>query len=178
MADADAQAKTEGDTTDGPQKTEETPKETPKDTQEESPKEAAKETPKEESGKEPHTKDEGAQKSSVIEIKDDVEDLPPVTVDMSKAPKGVYLYTATKREKYRNMKSSLISLDGLLDYDIEDEGESTFEISLFAENLHDILVRDFGNQVYESVCHYAKEVRKREKEKKREGEKGKGRTGT
>ena len=37
-----------------------------------------------------------------------------------------------------------ISLDGLLDYDEGDKEEATFELSLFAEGFHEMLMRDYG----------------------------------
>jgi len=93
---------------------------------------------------------------------------PPVSVDMRKAPKNIYVYTATKREKYKNLKSALISLDGLLEYDLEDDYEDTFEVSLFAENFNEMLQRDFGKNILNAVTRYARSLRQKEKKEKEE----------
>jgi hypothetical protein len=93
---------------------------------------------------------------------------PPVSVDMKKAPKNIYVYTATKREKYKNLKSALISLDGLLEYDLEDDYEDTFEVSLFAENFNEMLQRDFGKNILNGVTRYARRLRQKEKKEKEE----------
>lgn len=51
-------------------------------------------------------------------------------------------------EKWR---SATLSLDGLLDYDESDKDEGTFELSLFAEAFQDMLMRDYGQQIYEAM---------------------------
>ena len=51
-------------------------------------------------------------------------------------------------EKWR---SATLSLDGLLDYDESDKDEGTFELSLFAEAFQDMLMRDYGLQIYEAM---------------------------
>jgi len=97
-------------------------------------------------------------------------DTPPVEtpifqVDLSKAPHNTYIYTNAKKEKYINTKTLKISLDGLLDYNINDDTELTFEVSLFAENFNDMLQRDFGTEIYHSLMSYnPSRKRKREEE--------------
>lgn len=54
-------------------------------------------------------------------------------------------------EKWR---SATLSLDGLLDYDESDKDEVTFEVSLFAEAFQDMLMRDFGLAIYESLLSF------------------------
>lgn len=51
-------------------------------------------------------------------------------------------------EKWR---SATLSLDGLLDYDESDKDEGTFELSLFAEAFQDMLMRDYGEQIYHAL---------------------------
>ncbi len=45
----------------------------------------------------------------------------------------------------------LISLSSLLDYRKDDNKETTFEVSLFAECFHEMLIRDFGFVIYKSL---------------------------
>lgn len=47
----------------------------------------------------------------------------------------------------RQWRSACISLDGLLDYDEGDKEEPTLELSLFAEALQDMLMRDSGMRI-------------------------------
>lgn len=49
------------------------------------------------------------------------------------------------------IRSATLSLDGLLDYDESDKDEATFELSLFAESFQDMLMRDYGQIVYETL---------------------------
>jgi len=70
--------------------------------------------------------------------------LPPLVVDMENTPKDIYIFVSGKRVKYQHTKCALLSLDGLLDYDLNDNTEGTFEVSLFAESFADLLQRDFG----------------------------------
>ena len=51
-------------------------------------------------------------------------------------------------------RSATLSLDGLLDYDESDKDEVTFEVSLFAEAFQDMLMRDFGQAIYESLLSF------------------------
>lgn len=48
-------------------------------------------------------------------------------------------------------RSATLSLDGLLDYDESDKDEVTFELSMFAESFQDMLMRDYGETVYEAL---------------------------
>jgi hypothetical protein len=80
--------------------------------------------------------------------------MPPVVVDLATAPKGTFLYSSTKRVKYQNLKAIVISLDGLLDYDLQDDAEATFEVTLFAENLNDLLMSEFGKEIVGHVTKY------------------------
>ena len=52
------------------------------------------------------------------------------------------------RERWR---SACISLDGLLDYDEEDNDEGTLEMNLFAENFSELLSRDYGRTILEAL---------------------------
>lgn len=48
----------------------------------------------------------------------------------------------------------LLSLSTLLDYRKDDNKETTFEVSLFAECFHQMLIRDFGFNIYKSLLQY------------------------
>jgi len=86
----------------------------------------------------------------------------PVVVDLNTAPNGVFICATTKKVKYQNLKAVLISLDGLLDYDLIDDAEVTFEVTLLAENFHDMLSRDFGNSVLAATQEYAVEQKQKQ----------------
>jgi len=49
-----------------------------------------------------------------------------------------------QRKKNTVLKGMSISLDGLLDYDVDDTYEKTTELSMFAECFHEMLQYDFG----------------------------------
>jgi hypothetical protein len=92
-----------------------------------------------------------------------------IVVDKSKAPKDVTIYLNTKREKFLNRKTAQLSLDGLLDYDYEgDRWEPTFEVSLFAENFHEMLQRDFGHIVLQAIMAARPEKQSQDKKRRRE----------
>lgn len=64
-------------------------------------------------------------------------------------PKEPFLYATTQNEKLKNnMKVMSISLDGLLDYNLDDKLEKTFELSLFAESFHEMLQRKHAYELY------------------------------
>jgi hypothetical protein len=90
--------------------------------------------------------------------------LPPIAVGMRACPRSSFIFTATKRVKYRNMKAVVLSLDGLLDYNREDDAEMTFEVSLFAENFHDYLLTEFGRLIVNAVSRYGRAEAARRKE--------------
>jgi hypothetical protein len=83
-----------------------------------------------------------------------------VKPDVTKAPKTCFVYALTKRDPNMNIKSSVLSLDGLLDYDYEeDRWEPTFEVSVFAENFFEMLQRDFGHLILRALENYAHKER-------------------
>jgi hypothetical protein len=49
------------------------------------------------------------------------------------------------------LKTMSISLDGLLDFNETDTEEATFEMSLFAETMHEMLSRDAGRTIYNAL---------------------------
>lgn len=49
------------------------------------------------------------------------------------------------------IRTATLSLDGLLDYDESDKDEATFELSLFAESFQDMLMRDYGQIIFEAL---------------------------
>jgi len=75
-------------------------------------------------------------------------------IDMSKAPKQSGLFVSIRRVKYQQLKAVLISLHGLLEYTLEDDKPDTFEVSLAAENFCDLLQRDFGTVIVETVTSF------------------------
>lgn len=67
---------------------------------------------------------------------------------------------------------SVMSLSVLLDYRPEDNKEHSFEVSLFAELFNELLMRDFGFQIFKALC-AAPEKPKEDEKKKKEKEKKK-----
>lgn len=49
------------------------------------------------------------------------------------------------------IRTATLSLDGLLDYDESDKDEATFELSLFAESFQDMLMRDYGQIIFDAL---------------------------
>ncbi|KAH9495313.1 Cell division cycle and apoptosis regulator protein 1 [Bulinus truncatus] len=68
---------------------------------------------------------------------------------------------------------SVMSLSLLLDYRPEDNKEHSFEVSLFAELFNEMLMRDFGFQIYKAIAcaPQAKEEDKKKEDKKDEKDK-------
>jgi len=60
------------------------------------------------------------------------------------------LFIGLNNQKLR-LKTMSISLDGLLDYNESDVEEATFELSLFAETMHEMLSRDAGITIYKAL---------------------------
>ncbi|XP_024390873.1 uncharacterized protein [Physcomitrium patens] len=84
------------------------------------------------------------------------------------------LVLTTRRSKSSKMRSMTISLDGLLDYDEEDREECTFELSLFAEALQELLQHKMGSRILsnlEAIREGCVDRRKEEKKRKVENEK-------
>lgn len=57
-------------------------------------------------------------------------------------------YCDTKGSKFRTFP---ISLAGLLDYDENDTQEDVFELSLFAEVFHEMLMKTYGGRIYQAL---------------------------
>merc|ERR1712150_173308 len=72
---------------------------------------------------------------------------------------------------------TVMSLSVLLDYRPEDNKEHSFEVSLFAELINEMLMRDFGFRIYKSLItapdKKEEEKEKKDKEKEKEKEKDK-----
>ncbi|XP_076072663.1 cell division cycle and apoptosis regulator protein 1-like isoform X2 [Mytilus galloprovincialis] len=70
---------------------------------------------------------------------------------------------------------AVMSLSVLLDYRPEDNKEHSFEVSLFAELFNEMLMRDFGFEIYKSLVRAPekKEEEKKDKEKEKEKDKDK-----
>lgn len=60
------------------------------------------------------------------------------------APKETSIMIRSRNTPALKLRTLAISLDGLLDYDEDDKEEATFELSLFAEGFHEMLMRDYG----------------------------------
>eukprot|EP00210_Caulerpa_lentillifera_P004751 g4535.t1 len=69
--------------------------------------------------------------------------------------------------KNGKVKAMAISLDGLLDYDETDKDEATFELSLFAESFNELLMRDYGKLVLNSLIEYKESKQEKKLEEKR-----------
>ncbi|KAL4853770.1 Cell cycle and apoptosis regulator protein 2 [Chlorella vulgaris] len=65
------------------------------------------------------------------------------------------------------LKTSAISLDGLLDYNTSDKDECTFELSLFAEAFQQALLRDAGAAILAELYRQREAAVKRREERKR-----------
>jgi len=74
-------------------------------------------------------------------------------------PESQWLIKADEHSRKKNIacKPITISLDGLLDYDVDDIYEKTAEVSLFAEAFHEMLQRDFGQAIFKFLM--AKKIR-------------------
>ncbi|KAK9801969.1 hypothetical protein WJX73_003604 [Symbiochloris irregularis] len=105
------------------------------------------------------------------EAADKVED--QAAADPKDAPAEITLQVkGAKMEGGKQWRSACISLDGLLDYDEGDKEEPTMELSLFAEALQDMLMRDSGMRIL--TCLQAERVaalkRREERKRRREAE--------
>ena len=66
------------------------------------------------------------------------------------------LVVVTPKPKEQKLKAMVISLDGLLDYDESDKFEKTFEVSLFAELFHEMLLHDFGSRILTKLQNFGR----------------------
>ena len=75
-------------------------------------------------------------------------------------------------DKGKQFKCMILSLDGLLDYNLDDDKEKNFEISLFAELFHEMLATRYCRSIISQLEQTAKEevALKAERDKKREEE--------
>ncbi len=72
-------------------------------------------------------------------------------------PQKPHLIVSTQHDKLQqNIKCTTITLDGLLDYNIEDRLEKTFEVSLFAEAFSEYLQIRFGKLILSTLREYEK----------------------
>eukprot|EP00899_Mesostigma_viride_P029793 jgi/Mesvir1/999/Mv17537-RA.1 len=87
------------------------------------------------------------------EDKEEVEEeAAPSEVLEADAPTERCLFVAVKSAKGgKGTRCRCISLDGLLDYEEEDKDEPSFELSLFAETLHEMLQCHFARRVLASL---------------------------
>eukprot|EP01025_Chloroclados_australasicus_P017103 TRINITY_DN1870_c1_g1_i2.p1 TRINITY_DN1870_c1_g1~~TRINITY_DN1870_c1_g1_i2.p1 ORF type:complete len:1059 (+),score=244.46 TRINITY_DN1870_c1_g1_i2:368-3178(+) len=91
--------------------------------------------------KEKDEKDDKADEKG--EAKKKVEEYP-----LPESPQLLVQTLVNTDEKWKVMP---ISLNGLLDYDETDKEEGTFELSLFAEAFHEMLMRDYGEKILKTL---------------------------
>jgi hypothetical protein len=116
---------------------------------------------------------ENQEKSENDSVKPVTEENKEPSIPLEEIPAPGLVLT-TKRSKSSKMRSMTISLDGLLDYDEEDREECTFELSLFAEVLQELLQSKMGNRILSNLQTIREEShakRKEEKKRKQENEK-------
>lgn len=73
-------------------------------------------------------------------------------IDRSNAPRSSHIFATTRREKYSNLKTSLRSLNDLLNCNID--SENSFENVLFAKQFCLFLQRDYGNFILDSLSSF------------------------
>ncbi|KAJ0978611.1 hypothetical protein J5N97_014085 [Dioscorea zingiberensis] len=89
-------------------------------------------------------------------------------------PKHPGLFLRMKRTKGSKLRSVSLTLDGLLQYNEKDTQESTFELSLFAESLNEMLQYEMGSRLLDFLEKLRKKFvikinqRKRERDEKTE----------
>jgi len=66
---------------------------------------------------------------------------------------------------------TIMSLSLLLDYRTEDTKEHSFEVSLFAELFNEMLMRDFGFNIYRSLYELPEKIKEKEEKKRKEDDK-------
>ncbi|KAK5650094.1 hypothetical protein RI129_001123 [Pyrocoelia pectoralis] len=65
---------------------------------------------------------------------------------------------------------TIMSLSLLLDYRPEDTKEHSFEVSLFAELFNEMLMRDFGFNIYRALCELPEKVKEKDEKKRKDEE--------
>eukprot|EP00803_Ostreobium_quekettii_P002366 evm.model.scf_336.5 EVM.evm.TU.scf_336.5 scf_336:60598-75964(-) len=87
-------------------------------------------------------------------------------------PKETSILVKARNTTALKLRTMTISLDGLLDYDEGDKEEATFELSLFAEGFHEMLMRDYGLIILEALEseRAAARLRKQEEQKRKKEE--------
>ncbi|XP_078444603.1 ATP/GTP-binding protein family isoform X2 [Wolffia australiana] len=84
------------------------------------------------------------------------------------APEHPGFFLKTKQSKDSKIRSMSLSLDGLLDYNEKDTAESTFELSLFAESLNEMLQFEMGRRLLFFLQNLRKNAVSRRKQQKRD----------
>jgi len=69
----------------------------------------------------------------------------------SKMPSKPCLLSVTSSSKEEKFRTMMLSLDGLLDYDESDRYEATFEASLFGELFHEMLQKEYAQQILQAL---------------------------
>lgn len=148
------------------------------------------ENPVEETKEEPETTDEKMEEEAPEEEKNDEEPevlmekpapAPPPVKELDEkqktALKSAYKFPSDPsilvhphpKAKSGKFDCTVMSLSVLLDYRTEDNKESTFEVSLFAELFNEMLMRDSGFKLYKVILNEGQgQAEKKEEEKKAE----------
>jgi hypothetical protein len=95
-------------------------------------------------------------------------------------PTGPHIVVHPNRTaKSGKFDCTVMSLSLLLDYRPEDTKEHSFEVSLFAELFNEMLLRDFGFNIYKALALLPEKVKeeKKEEEKKKDDKKSKSEDG-
>lgn len=66
---------------------------------------------------------------------------------------------------------TIMSLSLLLDYRPEDTKEHSFEVSLFAELFNEMLMRDFGFNIYKALCELPEMAKEKDEKKRKDDDK-------
>lgn len=82
-------------------------------------------------------------------------------------PKDISVFVKAKNTSTVRLRTMTISLDGLLDYDEGDKEEATFELSLFAEGFHEMLMRDYGLTILNVLIAERSAARQRKQEERK-----------
>ncbi|KAJ6236713.1 cell division cycle and apoptosis regulator protein [Anaeramoeba flamelloides] len=64
-----------------------------------------------------------------------------------------------KKKRINDCKPMLISLDGILDYNIKDTHENTFEVSLFGELFNELIQRNFALQILDFLTNFGERIK-------------------
>lgn len=105
-----------------------------------------------------------------VEVEVSVDDTPVKEGEEKKTKKIKKKVTAKKTVDTVVIRSMDLSLNGILEYDLQDKFEETSELSLFAETFDEMLSHKFGTKVLEILQKKREDVDKMTSEQKRKRE--------